>query len=144
MPPSPPPPLLLASTAEQTSYGMEHPFGQLGSAVLAMSPHKLLPTPSLLAFGVGGVGGQFGEMALMLWEHCPGVAKTLVCYQHLSSYKAEHYEGCYGESEFHPSQTQYSLTWSVLAPLHTKERCNVLQKKKLRCKDVFQDMRNMT
>ena len=43
---------LLAFIAEQTSYGMEYPFGQFGSAVLAMSPPKILPTPSLL------VGGQ--------------------------------------------------------------------------------------
>lgn len=33
---------------EQTSYGMEYPFGQLGSPVLALSPPKILPTPILL------------------------------------------------------------------------------------------------
>ena len=39
---------LLAFMAEQTSYGMEGPFGQFGSAVLAVSPPRILPTPSLL------------------------------------------------------------------------------------------------
>ena len=43
---------LLAFIAEQTSYGMEYPFGQFGSAVLAVSPPKLLPTPSLLLGGM--------------------------------------------------------------------------------------------
>ncbi|PKU31525.1 rna-directed dna polymerase from mobile element jockey-like [Limosa lapponica baueri] len=36
-----------------TSYGMEYPFGQFESAVPALSPPSLLPTPSLLAFGMG-------------------------------------------------------------------------------------------
>ena len=34
------------------SYGMEYPFGQLGSAVPAASPPNFLGTPSLLAAGV--------------------------------------------------------------------------------------------
>jgi len=38
----------LAFIAEQTSCGMEYPFGQLASAALAMSPPKILPFPSLL------------------------------------------------------------------------------------------------
>jgi len=73
---------------------MEYPFGQFGSAVLAMFPPKILPTPSLLAF----VGGNIGETSLMLCKYCSAVAKTLVYYQRLSSYKykAQHYEGCYG------------------------------------------------
>ena len=33
--------------------GMEYPFGQLGSAVPAVSPPNFLCTPSLLAGGVG-------------------------------------------------------------------------------------------
>ena len=75
-PPLPPPPPRFYT--EQTSYGMEYPFGQFGSAVLAMSPPKILPTPSLL-----GGGGNVGETALMLWEHCfnssqnTGVLSTL-------------------------------------------------------------------
>ncbi|KAK4806218.1 hypothetical protein QYF61_001141 [Mycteria americana] len=40
-----------AFIAEQMSYGMEYPFRQFGSAVLAMSPPKILPTPSLLVRG---------------------------------------------------------------------------------------------
>jgi len=39
------------------SYGMEYPFGQFGSAALAMSPPKILPTPSLLVEG-GMLGRQ--------------------------------------------------------------------------------------
>ena len=35
-----------------TSHGMEYPFGQLGSAVPAVSPSNLLCTPSLFAGGV--------------------------------------------------------------------------------------------
>jgi len=38
-------PFLLASVAEQISCGMEYPFGEFGSAVLAMCPPKILPTP---------------------------------------------------------------------------------------------------
>ncbi|KAM6037449.1 LOW QUALITY PROTEIN: uncharacterized protein VSU04_016208 [Chlamydotis macqueenii] len=38
-------------------------------------------------------GGELGETASMLWEHCSAVAKTLVCYQRPSSYKykAQHW-----------------------------------------------------
>ena len=36
-----------------TSYSTEHPFGQLGSAVLAVPPPSCSCTPSLLAGGVG-------------------------------------------------------------------------------------------
>jgi len=47
----PPPPFLLAFIAEQIFYGTEYPFGQFGSAVLPVSPPKILPTPSLLVRG---------------------------------------------------------------------------------------------
>lgn len=40
------PPVLLFS---MTSYDMEHPFGQSESAVLAMTLHSFLCSPSLLA-----------------------------------------------------------------------------------------------
>ncbi|GAB0203719.1 mitochondrial enolase superfamily member 1 [Grus japonensis] len=49
------------------SYGMEYPFGQFGSAVLAVSPPKILPTPNLLAFG--GEGGDVGETEGRDWEN---------------------------------------------------------------------------
>ena len=49
MPPTPP--FLLAFIAEQMLYGMEYPFGQFGSAVLDVSPPKILPSPSLLVRG---------------------------------------------------------------------------------------------
>jgi len=42
------PPLLLAFIAEQMSYGIQYPFGQFVSAVLAISPPKILPILSLL------------------------------------------------------------------------------------------------
>ena len=58
----PPSSFLLAFIAEQMAYGMEYPFGQLGSAVPAMSPPKLLPTPSLVAFW--GEGGKCREDSL--------------------------------------------------------------------------------
>ena len=83
-----------------TSYGKVYLIGQFGSAVLPMSYvlSQPLATPS---FG-GTVGNSWGvgfeETALMLCEHCLVIAKTLVCCQHCSSYKAQPYEGCYGES----------------------------------------------
>jgi len=43
----------LLSVLSMMSYGMEYPFGLLGSAVLAVSPPSFLCTPSLLAGRVG-------------------------------------------------------------------------------------------
>ena len=43
-PPSQLPPVYILG---MTSYSMEHPFGQFGSAVLAASPPSFLCTPSL-------------------------------------------------------------------------------------------------
>lgn len=53
-----PPSFLLVFIAEQTSNGMEHPFGHFWSADQAMSPSKILPTPKfdLLDWGGWGVG----------------------------------------------------------------------------------------
>ena len=48
-PPGQLPPLYILG---MTSYGMECPFGQFGSAVLAVSPPNFLCIPSLLAGGV--------------------------------------------------------------------------------------------
>ncbi|KAK4829699.1 hypothetical protein QYF61_006074 [Mycteria americana] len=39
---------ILLYTLSMTSYGVEYPFGQLGSAVPAVSPPSFLCTPSLL------------------------------------------------------------------------------------------------
>ena len=55
-----------------TSYGLEYPCGQLGSAVPAVSPPNFLCTPSLLA---GGVGWE-AEKALTLRKHCSAITKT--------------------------------------------------------------------
>lgn len=40
----------------------------------------------------------FGEMALMLCDHCSERAETLVCSQHFSSCKSQLCESCYRES----------------------------------------------
>jgi len=70
---------------------MEYPLGQFGSAVPAMSPPSLVLTPSPLALAGGGeeVGGRDTRDA---------IDRTLVCYQHHSSYryKEQHCKGCYG------------------------------------------------
>uniref|UniRef100_A0A8C0EEM0 Centrosomal protein 192 n=1 Tax=Bubo bubo TaxID=30461 RepID=A0A8C0EEM0_BUBBB len=55
-------------------HGMDSPFGQLGSAVLIVSPPYLLPTPSLLS----GVTEWEMEKALTLCKHCSATAGTLV------------------------------------------------------------------
>jgi len=69
-----------------------------------MSTPKHLTTLSLPAFG------GIAETAFIRFEHCSVTAKPLVYGQNLSSheYKAQQEMGCYGESELHPSQTQYS------------------------------------
>ena len=63
--PSPPTstPVLLLSL---TSYGLVHPFGQLGSAGMAVSPLDFLHTPSLLTVRAR----QEDEKALTLCKHC--------------------------------------------------------------------------
>ena len=63
-----------------TPYGMEYPFGQLGSAVLAVSHHRSLCTPNLLTGGlVWGV-----ERSLTWCKHCSAATEMSVCYQHCS------------------------------------------------------------
>lgn len=78
---------VLAFISEQTPYGMEYLLGEFGSAVLAMSPPKTLPTSLLVSVG------NVGETMLMLCQHCLAVAIKLLCCQHLSSYQcqAEHW-----------------------------------------------------
>ena len=68
------------------SYGMEYPFGQLGSAVPAVSPPNFLCTPSLLAGGVG----WGAEKALTQCEHCSAVTKTSLNYQHCFQHYSKH------------------------------------------------------
>jgi len=57
---------------------MEHPFSQLGSAALAVSPPKILLTLSLLAEGTEWQQ----EKPLTLCKHSLAVAKTLAYYLH--------------------------------------------------------------
>lgn len=76
------PELLLLNTV---LYGREHPDGQLGSHVLAISHPDLLPTPSLRA----------------LWRsldavYCSSTTKTLVLSMLLfTDAKACHHAGCW-------------------------------------------------
>ena len=72
-----PPSFLLAFVAEQTSYGMEYPFGQFGSAVLAVSPPKILPTPSLLVRGECWRDSLDAVGALLSSSQNTGVLSTL-------------------------------------------------------------------
>lgn len=86
LPSSPFPQLLLLSVI---SYIMEYPCGQFGSAVLVMSSPSLLLPHNLLACL------STYACAQMLSEHSSAIAKTLVCYQHNSSYNytAQHCMG---------------------------------------------------
>lgn len=72
---------VLAFISEQTSYGPEYPFGQFGSAVLAVSSPRILSTPSLLG------RRECCRDRPDAVEQCSAVAKTVVCYQHLASYQ---------------------------------------------------------
>ena len=71
-----------------------------------------VPSQDLAHLSACWWGDNAGETALMLCEHRLAVAKTLACYQHLSSYqyRALHYEGCYGENALHLRQTQHNET----------------------------------
>lgn len=64
---------------------MEYPFGQFGSAVLTVSPPKILPAPSPLAVGVVR-GDSVGETTLMPCQLCPAVAKTLIISTFVATY----------------------------------------------------------
>ena len=75
-------PILMLS---MTSYGLEYPFGQSGSAVPSVSPSNLLYTYSLLASGV--VWGA--EKALTLCKHCLAIAKTSGYYKHYFQHKSK-------------------------------------------------------
>ena len=64
-----------------TLYGMEYPFGQLGTDVPAMSPPNFLFPPSLLP------GGELwgAEEALTLCKHCSAVTKNICVWSTLLS-----------------------------------------------------------
>ena len=76
------PPLYMLS---MTSYGMEYPSGQLGSAVPAVSPPNSLCTPSVLA---GGAVSE-AEETLTLCKHCSAITKTSMYYQHCLQHKSK-------------------------------------------------------
>lgn len=59
-----------------TSYGLEYPCGQLGSAVSAVSPPSSFGIPSQLPVGAA----RETEKALTMCKHCSATAKTSLCY----------------------------------------------------------------
>lgn len=59
-----------------TPYGLGYPWGQLGSAVLAVSHPISLCTPGSLADGLGWEA----EESLTPCEHCSGIMKISLCY----------------------------------------------------------------
>ena len=59
-----------------TSYGMRYPFGQFGSAVLAVPP----PVPASCAPGRAWEAGKVLDWC----KHYPATTKTSVCYQYYS------------------------------------------------------------
>ncbi|GAB0193831.1 tumor necrosis factor ligand superfamily member 13B [Grus japonensis] len=100
-----------------TSYGMEYPFGQLRSAVLAMSPPSLSCTPSLLAGRAGLAGGQRkGQTA------CSGAtqALNLIAFRHSSSLDHSSFNRIRSQKLNHSEFTCQSSTYlSCLCALHS-------------------------
>lgn len=66
-----------------TPHSVGHPCGRLGPAVLALSPHSSLCTPSPLG---GGVGWE-AEKDLSLCKCFSAVMKTPLCYQYSLGHK---------------------------------------------------------
>lgn len=60
------------------SYGIKYYFGQLGSAVSAVSHPNSLSIPSLLA----GMAVRETEKTLMLHKHFSSIAEMWMCSQH--------------------------------------------------------------
>ena len=74
----PPYQLSLVLLLSMMPYGTEYPFGQLASAVPAVSPPNFLSTPCLLV-----------EKALTLYKHCSVITKTSLNYQHCFRHKSK-------------------------------------------------------
>lgn len=92
------PQLLLLSV---TSYGMDYPFGQLGSALLAAYPSKSLCTPSLLAVRAAYEAGK----TLTLCKQCSATTKISTCYHHFhKKSKTQNHMSIYEEKCLYPSQ----------------------------------------
>lgn len=70
----------LVLLVSRTPHGVEHPLGQLGSAVPGVSPPSPLCTPSLLSAGVGWEA---------LCKHCSATTQTFLYYQHNFQHKSE-------------------------------------------------------
>lgn len=79
---SPPLPFLLLSVR---LYSMEYPFGQIGSAFLAVSPSSFLSTLNLQL--CGGIMRKRGRV--ILWKPCSAAVKTLVRSQHCFGHKSK-------------------------------------------------------
>lgn len=91
-----------------TLYGMEYPFGQTGSDVLAASHQNLLPTPTEL---LRRAEWETGKISL-LWNHIWVITKALVCYQHWLATNQNPHAECCGEGYVCSSQTQCWLEMS--------------------------------
>lgn len=68
-----------------TFHGMRHPFGQLESAVLPVSPPSFQCNPSLFT---GGKEWNV-EKALMLCKHCSAATAICLCYQNCFQHKSK-------------------------------------------------------
>lgn len=97
---SPWPTFPLVLLVSVTPRGVEHPLGQLGSAVPAGSPPNSLCSPA----SSGGVG-QGAEKALVLCKHHSAVTKTSLNYQHYSQIQ---------------NMASYQLLWRKLTLSHSK------------------------
>ena len=81
---------------------MEYPFGQSGSAFLAVPP----PLPASYAHGRAQEAGKVLDSC----KHYLATTKTSVCYQHYSHTKTKTHYTSYGEeNELYPSQNQQKL-----------------------------------
>lgn len=96
-PPSDLLPLLPVFMAEHNIDDVDYPPDQFWSAVPALCPPNLLPTPCLLTRVRWG--GEGGKKTLTLCKHCSATTKTPACYQHCFSHrsKTQHRTGCFQE-----------------------------------------------
>ena len=72
-------------TLSMMPYGMEYPFGQLGSAVPAVSPPSFLCPPALWC----EAGWCEKQGRLWLCKHCSAGMKTFLYYQHCFQHKSK-------------------------------------------------------
>lgn len=105
---------LPAFIAGQPLYGMEYRFGQFGSAI---------PSQDLLS-PVYRWRENVGEPTLMPCQCCSAVAKILLWYQNISSYKYKHssMRAALGKINSISVKSQYNCLWNCLT--HATQ-CNI-------------------